>query len=378
MKLGSQRLLLLAIASAAACSHPPKHDTLDGGAAPASSNTVLSDADAGSADAGPVDAGSADPHDTDPMALHYETNEELMKLLPPESMKNDPGFILRTIGVGAPNHANQGNKALAKHFISREQCLKGLEGITLQTEEQRNICGADMMVPIYKHGKIDKAHTCIDVFEFPDKPCELPFVWVSPTQAKTFCETEGKRLCAQDEWVLACAGDPEGGKPWKYSYGNELDLKVCNTDKSAAVYGPGCEPDSAKSAWKTCATNTEPSGAFPKCHSRFGVFDMQGNVAEEMARYDPDEEKLMDQLKGSAFFYVDVARDENGKPPPGHKKPTDPDALKDWGRRTYPDICQHDPRWHVEPLNDAWHVNYHLGFRCCKTIKSEKEKDKDK
>jgi formylglycine-generating enzyme len=128
-------------------------------------------------------------------------------------------------------------------------------------------------------------------------------------------------------------------------------MTICNTDKPANEYGPGCNPDSASSAWKTCATNTEPAGAFPRCRSRFGVFDQHGNVAEIMTRRDRDDGKLYSQLKGSPFFYVDVAR-----------------KITERGKDKYPDHCAHDPRWHVEPIAQAWHVNYHLGFRCCKTL----------
>ena len=112
-------------------------------------------------------------------------------------------------------------------------------------------------------------------------------------------------------------------------------------------------PDSASSAWKTCATNTEPAGSFPGCRSRFGVFDQHGNVAEIMTRLDPDGHTYS-QLKGSAFFYTDVARK--------------PDERQVKGRETYPDHCAHDPRWHVEAIEGAMHVNYHLGFRCCKDV----------
>jgi len=165
---------------------------------------------------------------------------------------------------------------------------------------------------------------------------------------------EGKRLCHQEEWMLACQGDPEGGKDWAFAYGDAQDFSVCNTNKPGATYSPGCDGDSAASAFKTCGTNTEPSGAFPRCRSRFGVFDLHGNVAEIMTRLDADG-RWYSQLKGSAFFYVDVAR--------GPDEPQKP------GRETYPDQCSYDPRWHVEPMTDAWHVNYHLGFRCCKTVR---------
>jgi len=83
------------------------------------------------------------------------------------------------------------------------------------------------------------------------------------------------------------------------------------------------------------------------------VFDQHGNVAEAMTRYDSQEGKTVSQLKGSAFFYVDV-----------HRRPDEPHKLE-----TYPDHCMYDPRWHVEPMNRAWHVNYHLGFRCCADIR---------
>jgi hypothetical protein len=303
------------------------------------------------------DAGSDAGAEGDPMAIHYETKEELLALFsikrPPKPDSNADGFLEKSFGPGSPSLINQGNKALARHGITREKCLAGLVGATLQTEEQRATCGGfENMVPIWKRGKKPKA--CIDVFEFPNKPCELPVVWVAPIQAKILCELQGKRLCSQEEWTLACSGDPDGGKPQKFAYGDEMDLSVCNTDKSGGTFSPACVPDSASSAWKTCGTHTEPAGSFPRCRSRFGVYDQHGNVAEIMARLDPDGH-WYSQLKGSAFFYVDVARQPEERPPKG--------------RETYPDHCAYDPRWHVELLLEAWHVNYHLGFRCCKSVR---------
>ena len=72
-----------------------------------------------------------------------------------------------------------------------------------------------------------------------------------------------------------------------------------------------------------------------------------------MTRWDPTDRTMYSQLKGSAFFYVDVA-----------KGPNDPGGY--WTR--YPDHCNFDPRWHVENMDAALHVNYHLGFRCCKSL----------
>jgi hypothetical protein len=284
--------------------------------------------------------------------LHRATQEELLALIwLPERKGSAPDygpFLRKAIGPGGPSRANQGNPELARHDVARAQCLAGLEGVTLQSDAQKATCqGRPMMVPIHRGGVAPK--TCIDVFEFPNVPCELPFVWMPPTWARETCNAQGKRLCTQEEWVLACGGDPAGGKAWKHAYGDELDLAACNTQKSTKA--SGCDADTARSAWKTCATLTEPAGAFPRCRSRFGVHDMHGNVAEEMTRLDPDGQ-VYSQLKGSAFFYVDVAR-----------KPGDAPR-----RDNYPDHCGHDPRWHVEPIGEALHANYHLGFRCCLSL----------
>src|SRR6185437_13680995 len=118
---------------------------------------------------------------------------------------------------------NQGNKAIANHARGRRACLEGLKDVVLQTDEQRARCGAPNMVPVYRHGDPKSAAYCIDIFEFPDKPCELPFVWAAPTHAQTMCAIQGKRLCTQEEWSLACRADPSGGPDTTYAYGNDLD-----------------------------------------------------------------------------------------------------------------------------------------------------------
>jgi formylglycine-generating enzyme required for sulfatase activity len=257
------------------------------------------------------------------------------------------------IPIGGPWRLGQGNRAISQHAIGRRACLAGLADVVVQSPEQRARCDAENMVPVWsKGGSAAGARFCIDVFEFPNKACELPFVFVTPSQALRICEAQGKRLCTQDEWNLACRADPSGGRDSLYAYGDDLDLTVCNTNKSRAG-GTPCEVSTSDKVWTTCGTNTEPAGAFPRCRSRFGVFDQHGNVAEIMTRVETADGEVKSQLKGSAFFYVDVA-----------KKPNDPGGY--WTR--YPDNCNFDPRWHVEKIETAGHMNYHLGFRCCKSI----------
>ncbi len=350
------------------CKRPPPSDDAAAGAPSALAWSAGSQAPA---PAPSVRAVTSSPEGTPPAPraklpegrpLHADTTEELLALFSVRpftereiKMRGAPSlFLEKNFGTTGPNRINQGNKALAEHAISREACLAALADTALYTAEDEALCGAPMMKPI-PGKKGHRPRACIDVFEFPNQPCELPFVWTAPTQAGAVCELVGKRLCNQDEWTSACRADPGGGKDSVYAYGDELDLTICNTNQSAAKEGPQgkCDPDSARTAWGTCGTNTEPSGAFPRCTSRSGVYDLHGNVAEIMVRFDPDEGRVS-QLKGSAFFYVDVARKHDERP------------KKDDKRETYPDHCAYDPRWHVEPMSNAWHVNYHLGFRCCK------------
>jgi hypothetical protein len=339
-----------------ACPHRPRTGTIAARDADAQSRQPPLDAaapvaelDAGREALQPIDASD------DAADLHMTTAEGLLGLLP-----IDGGTKYLTFNVGpVVGKMSQGNPLIARHSISRKQCLEGLRDVVIQTEEQRRICGAENMVPIYRNGDVATAKFCIDVFEFPNVACELPFVWVSPSVAKRVCEIQGKRLCTQQEWNLACRGDPEGGRDRTYAYGDELDLTICNTSKPHPMGPDGrnwiCWVKDPPTTWATCGTDTEPTGAFPRCRSRFGVFDQHGNVAEIMTRKQDDV--VYTQLKGSAFFYVDVARKHNEAHPRT--------AVHD----TYPDHCNYDPRWHVEVLDEALHTNYHLGFRCCKALK---------
>ncbi len=300
---------------------------------------------------GSLDVSTLDPNK--PLARTAQDIFELVEILRPEKLqkrwKNPQDLLTQTFGVGSVWLSNQGNTAISHPHGSRQQCIDGLRGVVLQTAAQRTKCGADYMVPIYKEGDENSAKVCVDVFEFPNRPCELPVVWVAPSRANEICKIQGKRLCTQDDWVLSCRGNPDGPDLQDYAYGNDLDLDACHTKGERAAK---CDPSSVKTTWATCPTNTAPAGSFPRCRSRFGVFDLHGNVAEIMQRWDVDRERTVTQLKGSAFFYEKISM--RPKDPPNKQK--------------YPDHCAHDPRWHVENLDTAGHMMYHLGFRCCKDM----------
>ncbi len=97
--------------------------------------------------------------------------------------------------------------------------------------------------------------TCIDKYEYPNHQGSVPQVNISFMEAQKLCEQQGKRLCTAEEWQWACSGLDA----LPYPYGKTSDENKCNSDASRAI---------------------EVSGARINCFSKFGAFDMAGNVFE--------------------------------------------------------------------------------------------------
>lgn len=96
---------------------------------------------------------------------------------------------------------------------------------------------------------------CIDKYEFPNRKGVIPQNNISYNNAMNACMKVGKRLCTVDEWQWSCSG-LEG---ITYPYGYNLDKEKCNREGNK---------------------NIEPSGRRFKCISKFGVYDMVGNIFE--------------------------------------------------------------------------------------------------
>jgi len=275
----------------------------------------------------------------------------------------------------------QGNPAISRHPVTAQQCAAKLEraGISHENAQFERICGRKYMAPLYdpKAGTAEQAKACIDQFEFPDIPCAYPVVWVKAREAAQICAAEGKRICDAHEWEGACAGDVE---PPDYRF----DL-VTGSDSEASIhrmrlahnaahqadktwsYGPQyqrgvCATGSFKTAecnggnWRSCGSNTYPAGDFPACRSSLQVYDLNGNAAEHMnLPLKPSQmssagstELGYTEMKGSWFIF-DTYR-----------------AHEDWCR-------WRAPFWHgTRVMDTASHANYHLGFRCCKSIEPAK------
>lgn len=274
----------------------------------------------------------------------------------------------------------QGNPAVSQHPQTPAQCRAGRAARTSppgsrEAAEFARRCGGAHMAPLYDpltQGP-EEARACIDQYEFPDIPCEYPVVWVRASEAAQICEAMGKRLCDAHEWEGACQGRlrppdyrfelargvPAGeavhrmrqahnraesaGKAW--SYGPEYQPGVCATGGAKT---PGCQGG----GWSACGSNTYPAGAFPACRSALGVYDLHGNAAEHMnlplqaSQMASEGSRTLGvtEMKGS-WFVFDRYR-----------------AHEDWCR-------WRAPYWHGSRVMDPGsHANYHLGFRCCKTL----------
>jgi hypothetical protein len=126
-------------------------------------------------------------------------------------------------------------------------------------------------------GKTTHKHFCMDRFEYPNKPGEKPLIMKTWHQAKATCESQGKRLCGDSEWTLAC----EGQERLPYPYGYQRNSEACNIDKThpnvdeSAIADPKRRDAEVARLWQG-----EPSGSRESCVSPYGVHDMTGNVDE--------------------------------------------------------------------------------------------------
>ena len=273
----------------------------------------------------------------------------------------------------------QGSPLSAHHPASPAACRAKLadEHIDYDNRDMAKKCGARYMAPLFdaKKGEtIADAKMCIDQFEFPNIPCAYPVTWARANEAAKICDALGKRLCDAHEWEDACYGtisEPDYEfRLYKIMSQEDAHKMMQGRHNSEAIknkrwaYGPAykngvCATASHKSkdcgmGWRKCGTNTFPAGQFPTCVSPFGVYDLHGNAAEHMnLPFAPEELASMPkdqrpyghtEMKGSWFVFDDI--------------------------RAHEDHCRwRAPYWHGSKImNPSSHRNYHLGFRCCKSL----------
>ena len=308
----------------------------------------------------------------------HEQNEILLRQLQAVHKLTDAQMSAIRAIFAKSGYIGQGNPAVTRHSVTPEQCQAKLKQLSVNYDNPQfeKICGAKYMAPLYDPAtqKPEDAKVCIDQFEFPDIPCAYPVVWVKAREAAEICWALGKRLCDAHEWEGACAGslqppdyrwdlakglspnaavermrrqhNEEYGRTKSWSYGPEYKKGICATSSQKT---PGCNGGS----WTGCGSNTFPDGDFPACRSPLDVYDLNGNAAEHMnLPLNASEMSSLGsrelgytEMKGS-WFVFDTYR-----------------AHEDWCR-------WRAPYWHGSRVMDPHsHANYHLSFRCCKTVR---------
>jgi sulfatase modifying factor 1 len=168
-------------------------------------------------------------------------------------------------------------------------------------------------------------------------PGVVPQGYVSQVSAARACAEAGKRLCTQREFVFACRGATD--EHW-YPYGGKTrEAGKCNEDRFSAVQNLfGANANN----W-TYSNFNDPrlnqmegglakTGAHPKCVSRYGAFDMVGNLHEWIdAPIDPRTNTT--RFVGGSY---------------GDAEKNGPGCL------------------YVTSVHEAKYHDYSTGFRCCK------------
>lgn len=127
---------------------------------------------------------------------------------------------------------------------------------TIKKYARQLICPQDMFMVDLPPGRQGRPFfkVCVDKYEYPNRQDVVPTGNVSYQMAQNYCEQQGKRLCTAQEWEWACSG-LEG---YTYPYGWNLEEQKCNTD----------------------VKRIEASGSRSNCVSKFGGYDMTGNIFE--------------------------------------------------------------------------------------------------
>ncbi|MDY0059735.1 MAG: SUMF1/EgtB/PvdO family nonheme iron enzyme [Myxococcota bacterium] len=168
-------------------------------------------------------------------------------------------------------------------------------------------------------GMTPVAAACMDLYEAPNRAGALPLVMYSYVEAGSWCAARGKRLCYDDEWTTACAG--EAGSSFPYG-----DVRVPGVCRDEALWRQYDQP--VLNGWPPAANRTDVesldallaavralganaaadhvlwlyqaagSGDYDGCVNEQGVFDTIGNVEEWTIRRDGGAPQFHGNLKG--------------------------------------------------------------------------------
>lgn len=129
-------------------------------------------------------------------------------------------------------------------------------------------------IDTYEASRPDATATTIGTVSWQacSEPDRLPWFGATYVEATAACAAQGKRLCTEAEWQLACSG-PTGNA---YPYGSQFDTDACN----GREYDHDCTGLDESATLATGTAYGCPKPATSSCVSTYGAVDMSGNVAE--------------------------------------------------------------------------------------------------
>ena len=138
-------------------------------------------------------------------------------------------------------------------FRAKDSCGRQMEAraeyYEIERAESVQYCPEGM-----EYVKVGVNRYCVDRYEWPNRKGTVPISYISKYGASDSCYSAGKRLCSEEEWMLACMGPYS----WKYPYGQLYEGNACSTHD----------------------TSISMSGSKPECRGFFGIYDMSGGLAE--------------------------------------------------------------------------------------------------
>ncbi|WP_394842907.1 bifunctional serine/threonine-protein kinase/formylglycine-generating enzyme family protein [Pendulispora brunnea] len=126
-----------------------------------------------------------------------------------------------------------------------------------------------------------KAYSTACTGAAPDK-ADHPINCVTWPMAHAYCAARGKRLPTEAEWEYAARGPDGRTFPWGDEAPTPLLVNACGSECSAWGDSKGVELDMLYSTSDGYPT-TSPVGKFPSGKSRYGLYDVAGNVWEWVA-----------------------------------------------------------------------------------------------
>ena len=243
-----------------------------------------------------------------------------------------PGSMAHNATVGAKGDKPAGACPAGMVEVEGDYCPAAEQICEKYIDEKRDRCER-FRTKVRCYGKPRAHHFCMDRYEYPNEEGTKPVVAVTWEEAKASCTADDKRLCTAEEWTTAC----EGPERLPHPYGFERDVTACNIDRSYIMPNDEAYKNSkTRGAEVRRLSQSEPSGARPRCVSPYGVYDMTGNLDEWVLNENgsimgPEHES---GLKGGYW-----ARVRN---------------------RCRPMTTDHN----------RWHSGYQIGYRCCSNAQS--------